>query len=211
MILVSLHNDTIKSLMIESLPFLISGIVLGFVAGISPGPLLTLVISETLKHNKKEGILVASAPLITDIPIVLLSIFILVKLSHFHYVLGVISFCGALVKGLDINLQSIKARSLRKAIITNFLSPHPYLFWIAVGAPTVLKGYKINILSALLFITGFYLLLVGSKITAALIVDKSKAFFKSKAYLAIIRTLGFILLLFCLIFIKDGLTYFGFI
>lgn len=208
--------------MIESLPFLIAGVLFGFVAGISPGPLLTLVITETLKHNKKEGILVASAPLITDIPIVLLSIFILVKLAHFHYVLGAISFCGALfiaylayesitVKGLDINLQSIKARSLRKAIITNFLSPHPYLFWIAVGAPTVLKGYKINILSSLLFIIGFYLLLVGSKITVALIVDKSKIFLKSKAYLAIIRTLGFILLLFCIIFIKDGLTYFGFI
>ena len=208
--------------MIESLPFLISGVLLGLVAGISPGPLLTLVITETLKHNKKEGILVASAPLITDIPIVLLSIFILKKLSHFHYILGAISFCGALfiaylayesitVKGLDVNLQSIKARSLSKAIITNFLSPHPYLFWIAVGAPIVLKGYEINILSSLLFIIGFYLLLVGSKITVVLIVDKSKSFLKSKAYLAIIRTLGFILLLFCIIFIKDGLTYFGFI
>ncbi len=208
--------------MIESLPFFISGIVFGFVVGISPGPLLTLVVAETLKHNKKEGILVASAPLVTDIPIVLLSILILAKLSDFHCVLGAISLCGALfigylayesitVKGIDINMQRIKARSLRKGIITNFLSPHPYLFWIAVGAPTVLKGYKINILTSLLFIVGFYLLLVGSKITVALIVDKSKAFLKSKAYLAIIRTLGFILLFFCLIFIKDGLKYFGFI
>lgn len=208
--------------MIEFLPFLISGIVLGFVAGISPGPLLTLVIAETLKHSKKEGMLVASAPLITDIPILLLSIIVLVKLSRFHYVLGVISFCGALfisylayesitVKGIDINFQRIKTRSLRKAIITNFLSPHPYIFWIAVGGPIVLKGYKINILSSLLFIIGFYLLLVGSKIAVALVVDKSKVFLKSKAYLVIIRTLGFILLLFCLIFIKDGLTYFGFI
>jgi len=208
--------------MIESLPFLISGILFGLAAGISPGPLLTLVISETLKHNKKEGILVASTPLITDIPIVFLSILILAKLSNFHYVLGAISFCGALfigylayesitVKGIDINMQRIKARSLRKGIITNFLNPHPYLFWIAVGAPTVLKGYKTNILSSLIFIVGFYLLLVGSKITVALIVDKSKAFLKSKAYLSIIRILGFTLLLFTVIFIKDGLQYFGFI
>lgn len=192
--------------MIESLPFFISGILFGFVAGISPGPLLILVITETIKHNKKEGILVASAPLITDIPIVLLSILILAKLSNFHYVLGTISFCGALfigylayesisVKGIDLNLQKIEARSLRKGVITNFLSPHPYLFWIAVGAPTVptvLKGYKINILSSLLFIVGFYLLLVGSKIVIALIVDRSKTFLKSRAYLNIIRTSGFI-------------------
>jgi threonine/homoserine/homoserine lactone efflux protein len=208
--------------MVESLPFLISGIVFGFVAGILPGPLLTLVISETLKHNRKEGILVASAPLITDIPIVFLSIFIISKLAHFHYVLGAISFCGALfigylayesitVKGIDINLQKIKAQSLRKGIITNFLSPNPYLFWIAVGAPIVLKGYKISILASLFFITGFYLFLVGSKVIIALVVDRAKAFLKSTAYLAIIRILGFILVIFCLIFIKDGLKYFGFI
>jgi len=208
--------------MIESLPFLISGIVFGFVAGILPGPLLTLVISETLKHNKKEGILVASAPLITDIPIVLLSILVLSKLSDVHYVLGALSFCGALfigylayesmtVKGIDINNGTIRARSLRKGIITNFLSPHPYLFWITVGAPIVLKGYKISLLASFFFVAGFYVFLVGSKVTVALIVERAKAFLKSTAYLAVIRTLGFILFLFCLIFIKDGLKYFGFL
>ena len=208
--------------MIESLPFLISGILFGLVAGISPGPLLTLVISETIKHNKKEGIIVASAPILTDIPIVLLSVFVLAKLSSFNLVLGTISISGALfivylayesitTKGIELNLQKVKAQSLRKGIITNFLNPHPYLFWIAVGAPTILKGYRVNVLSVLFFIVGFYLFLVGSKIMVALIVDKSKAFLKSNTYVYIIRTLGFILLIFSVIFIKDGLHYFGII
>jgi len=208
--------------MIESLPFLFSGILFGFAAGLAPGPLLALVIAETVKHNRKEGILVASAPLITDIPIVLLSVLILSKLSHFDYVLGAISLCGAVfigylayesitVKGIDIDNRKIRARSFRKGIITNFLSPHPYIFWIAVGAPIVLKGYKTSILASFFFIAGFYFFLVGSKITVALVVDRSKAFLKSTAYLAVIRILGFILLLFCLIFIKDGLNYFGFL
>lgn len=206
--------------MIESLPFLISGILFGLVAGISPGPLLTLVISETIKHNKKEGIFVASAPILTDIPIVLLSVFVLAKLSSFNLVLGTISISGALfivylayesitTKGIELNLQKVKAQSFRKGIITNFLNPHPYLFWIAVGAPTILKGYRVNVLSILFFILGFYLFLVGSKIMVALIVDKSKAFLKSNTYVYIIRTLGFILLIFSVIFIKDGLHYFG--
>jgi threonine/homoserine/homoserine lactone efflux protein len=208
--------------MIESLPFLISGILFGLVAGISPGPLLTLVISETIKHNKKEGIFVASAPILTDIPIVLLSVFVLAKLSSFNLVLGTISISGALfivylayesitIKGIELNLQKVKAQSLRKGIITNFLNPHPYLFWIAVGAPTILKGYRVNVLSVLFFILGFYLFLVGSKIMVALIVDKSKSFLKSNTYVYIIRTLGFILLIFSVIFIKDGLHYFGII
>ena len=52
---------------------LITGIILGLMAGISPGPLLALVISETLKHGKKEGIKIALTPFITDLPAILLS------------------------------------------------------------------------------------------------------------------------------------------
>ncbi len=48
------------------LDYLITGITFGFVAGISPGPLLALVISETIKHNHKEGIKIALSPLLTD-------------------------------------------------------------------------------------------------------------------------------------------------
>ena len=38
---------------------LLFGIVFGLAAGLSPGPLITLVVSETLKNGKKEGIKVA--------------------------------------------------------------------------------------------------------------------------------------------------------
>ena len=50
----------------ETMDFIVMGAIFGFAAGISPGPLLTLVITETIKHNKTEGIKVALAPLITD-------------------------------------------------------------------------------------------------------------------------------------------------
>ncbi len=42
--------------------YLIQGIVLGFVAGISPGPMLDLVINQTLHHGWRAGNLVALAP-----------------------------------------------------------------------------------------------------------------------------------------------------
>ncbi len=50
--------------------FLLQGIVLGFAAGISPGPMLGLVISQTLRYGWRAGNLVALAPLFTDIPII---------------------------------------------------------------------------------------------------------------------------------------------
>lgn len=206
--------------MIESLPFLFSGVLFGLAAGILPGPLLTLVISETVKHNKKEGIKVASAPVLTDLPIILLSVFVLAKLSNFHLALGILSIAGALfigylayesitIKGVELDLEKIKTRSLKKGVITNFLSPYPYLFWISIGAPNIIKGYKINLLCVIFFILGFYLLLVGSKVIVALIVDRSKSFLKSSAYIYIIRILGFILLIFSALYIRDALKIFG--
>ena len=65
--------------MFEEFTFLLSGVIFGLTLGVSPGPLLTLVISETLKHNRKEGIKVAIALTITDLPIVLITLLILSK------------------------------------------------------------------------------------------------------------------------------------
>lgn len=81
---------------IEALKFLTAGALLGLTSGISPGPLLTLVISETIRHNRREGIKVALSPLITDIPIILLSFFVFYKLSGFDMIIGMISIAGGI-------------------------------------------------------------------------------------------------------------------
>ena len=206
--------------MIESLPFLTSGVLFGLVAGIAPGPLLTLVIAETLRHSRKEGIIVASVPVVTDLPIVLVSILVLAQLSKSDLILGIISILGALfilylayesisVKGIDLNLHHVEAQSFRKGIVTNFLNPHPYVFWMTVGAPMILKAYKVNFLSAVLYVGGFYVFLVGSKMIVALLVDQSKRFLESRVYIHLIRALGVALLIFSLVFFKDGLEFLG--
>jgi len=53
--------------------FFMTGTLLGLSAGIAPGPLLTLVISETLQKDIKAGIRVALAPMFTDVPIIVIS------------------------------------------------------------------------------------------------------------------------------------------
>lgn len=196
------------------------GAVFGLTAGISPGPLLALVISETLRHNKTEGIKIAVAPLITDIPIVLLTIFILSKMLHSEIILGLISILGGIFiaylgidsirsKGIEIDVQDLKLKSIRKGIIVNILSPHPYIFWLMVGAPITLKAYQVSPLAAFAFISAFYVLLIGSKISIALVVDRSRAFLKNKVFIWTLRILGLVLLVFAIILIKEGMTYFG--
>ena len=200
--------------------FLIIGTILGLSAGFAPGPLLALVISETLQHDIKSGVKVALAPTLTDLPIIIVTLFILSKLSNFHNILGIISLIGGLVilfmgyksirtKGVELNLKETKPKSLTKGILVNALSPHPYLFWLTVGAPTVTKAMSQSIIAALAFICSFMALLVGSKIVLAILVGKSKSFLAGNVYIYIMRFLGMALCVFAFVLFRDGLKLLG--
>ena len=208
--------------MTDTIHFLTVGIVFGLAAGISPGPLFALVISETLRHGKAEGIKVALVPLLTDIPIVILTLFVLSKLSNSDTALGIIAILGGgfvgylayesiKIKALEIDIQEQKPQSIRKGIFANILNPHPYIFWLTIGAATMQNALQAGITALVAFIVAFYVLLVGSKIGVALIVDKSRDFLKNKAYIWIMRILGLVLLGFAVIFIKDGLEFLGYL
>ena len=64
--------------------FISIGMLLGLSAGFAPGPLLTLVISETLSHDVKSGVKVALSPVFTDLPIVIITLTLLAQLSAFQ-------------------------------------------------------------------------------------------------------------------------------
>jgi len=197
-----------------------AGVILGLSAGLAPGPLLALVVTQTLRHSVREGMKVASVPLITDLPIILLSVLLLSKLNEFHYVLGLISLIGGLyvlylsyenlrTKTLNLGTSKNRPQSLRKGALVNALNPHPYLFWVTVGAPLILKTYQENLLSPLIFVVSFYFMLVGSKLVLALIVGKSRTFLTSRGYLWLLRLLAGMLALFACLLIKDAFVFLG--
>jgi threonine/homoserine/homoserine lactone efflux protein len=197
-----------------------AGIVLGLSSGFSPGPLTTLVISQTLKHGIKEGIKVASAPLITDLPIILISMFVLARLANFRAILGILSLIGGLfvmylayesfrTSRFSINVQDAEPQSLRKATVVNVFNPNPYLFWFSVGAPMIIKAWMENPFAAVAFVTGFYACLVGSKVFMAALVSKSRQFFIGKTYVYLMRVLGMLLLIFALLLFRNGLDLLG--
>ena len=198
------------------LSFLITGTILGLSAGFAPGPLLALVISETMEHGVRAGIKVALAPILTDLPIIIVTVFVLAKLSDFQSVLGIISIIGALfilylginnlrTKGIELDLDKSAPRSFQKGIIANALSPHPYLFWFSVGGPITIKAMDHNLLAAISFIGSFYVLLLGTKIVLAILVGKSRTFLMGNRYIFTMRLLGFILILLAGILFRDGL------
>jgi threonine/homoserine/homoserine lactone efflux protein len=200
--------------------YLTKGTLLGLAAGFSPGPLLVLVISETLRHSIKEGIKVSAAPLLTDIPIILVSLFILERLSTVNAVLGGISMAGGLFilhlgygglksRGMEIPVTETGSDSLRKGIITNALNPHPYVFYITVGGPIFLRALNQGLLSAAGFFGSFLFFLVGSKVVLALLTERSRSFLKGPVYVWIMRGLGVCLIIFSITLLREGLKLLG--
>jgi len=202
------------------LNLLATGTTLGLSAGFAPGPLLTLVIAETLQHGVKAGVKVALAPIVTDVPIILLTVFVLAKLSYFHTALGLIAigggcfvvylgYSGLRTKGVTVDLKNVKPAPLQKGILANALNPHPYLCWFSVGAPLTIRAMDQGALAVTTFIGSFYLCLVGSKIALALVVERFRSFLAGKTYLAIMRLLGLLLVFLGMWLFYDGLTLCG--
>ncbi|MDO9045027.1 MAG: LysE family translocator [Methanobacteriaceae archaeon] len=186
---------------------LIAGISLGFSAGFSPGPLMVLIISQTLKHGYREGIKVACAPIITDIPIIIVTLILLSYLSQNSGILGLISIIGGFylvylayesfkTHGIEENFDMEEPRSFLKGAAVNFLSPNPYIFWITVGGPITIAAYQVNPYSPSWFFFGFYIFLIGSKILLAVLVGKSRDFLTGKSYIYIMRFMGVLLSIF---------------
>ena len=186
----------------------------------TPGPLLALVISQTLKHNVAEGLKVALAPLLTDLPIILITLYLFIQLAHFHLILGIISLLGCLfilhlsyqslqTKPLEMRPKATDPKSLRKGALVNALNPHPYLFWCSVGAPTMVKAQQESSFGAMAFLAGFYLFLVGAKVGTALVVSRSRTFFAGRTYLFTMRILGVLLFVFAMLLFRDGLRLTG--
>lgn len=190
---------------------------MGLAAGIAPGPLLVLVVSETLKGNRVNGILIALSPLITDLPIILVSVYLLSLFSNTNLILGILSVFGGIFL-LYLGIQNFRVHdkerppevnyrnTIKSGVITNLLSPHPYIFWLTVGAPTVFKSVKVDSASPFFFITGFYIFLIGSKVAVALISDKAKGFMRSSAYKSTIKIMGLMLLVFAVLMIYSGIN-----
>ncbi len=189
---------------------MLMGLMLGITAGLSPGPLLFLMISETVKGGKIKGIKVSLAPLFTDIPLIFAVIFTLKHLRNISLLLGIISLAGSLllfsygyrdlrIKKLNLQGGNIKTGSFQKGLFTNLLNPHPYIFWFFIGIPLLIK---VNALERIVFISSFLFAIVGSKICLTFIVDRSKKFVESKHYIRIIKFLGLILIFLGIILLK---------
>lgn len=84
-------------------------------------------------------------------------------------------------------------------------------FFVTIGTPTLIKAYKISVISPILFLAGFFGMLIASLTLLMLVTETSRKFLASKTYIYVIKGMGLLLLLFAFIFLKDGLKLVGII
>jgi len=157
------------------------GLTIGWAAGISPGPLNLLVVQSAIRSGAAAGALVAIAPLITDAPIITLSLVVASTVPD--AVLTAMSIAGGLYliwlgvaewrSSGDTMLESAPGSHLRRGVVANLLSPHPWLFWLTVGGPTTVRAWERTPAAAVGFVVAFFVVLVGVKIVIAVVVARA--------------------------------------
>jgi len=194
---------------------ILTAIVLGATSGLSPGPLLTLVVAESFQKGFRAGAAVSLAPIMTDAPIVLLMIALANALSSMNYVIGALYLAGSgylvylsveifRIRGMEVDAAHNIRASFVKGIVANLLNPAPYVFWLTVGAPLLLQAKEISWTVVAAFLGAFYGLLVGTKILLAVLIGRNRHLLEGGCYKAVMRLMGLFLLFFALVFIKSG-------
>lgn len=190
--------------------------LLGLAAGLAPGPLLALVMAESLRGGAGSGMRVALAPLLTDAPIVVLSWGLAGSLDPSSPWLAALSLAGALLVA-HLALGQWQAtlpepgagsvsRSLGRGVAVNLLSPHPWLFWITIGGPLLAAVSQESLAPALAFLLLFYALLVGTKVVLALATAHWGRGLTEGGYRLACRLLGAALALFAIQLAWAGLS-----
>jgi threonine/homoserine/homoserine lactone efflux protein len=162
--------------------YILQGIGYGFAAAAQPGPFQTYLISQTLLNGWKRTLPAAFAPLLSDGPIIVLSLLLLSQVppgfQRFFYVAGGLFILylayGNYKSWKDFDPDrpfvetEVQQRVLRAALI-NALNPNPYIFWSLVTGPILMKGWREVPLYGVGFLTGFYLTMIVGFVTLILI------------------------------------------
>ncbi len=166
---------------------LIQGIGLGFAGAVQPGPFQAFAIGQTLKNGWRRSIWISLAPLISDGPIILLVLLVLSRIPPslqraLHLASGLFLLWlawGAFKSWLESRKQQEIRQdhggtTMAKAVLMNFISPGPYIYWSLVAGPLFLEAFRSAPSRGIGFLFGFYGTLVGTFALIILVFGKAR-------------------------------------
>ena len=201
----------------------ISAIVLGAGFGIngavSPGPMQTLLISESLLNGLRSSWRVAISSLVTD-PIAL-TVALFFFASAPDWCVAVIAFAGALVlsriawselqtKTEDFEFHKKQPISFLQIWITNLTNPNLWIYSFTVNGTLISEFWRKGGLSlTLVYLITAYSVMIGCNLTIGGVVGAAKTLFNVKGLVYINRFLGIVLFLLALGFVYTGALKLG--
>ena len=188
----------------------IAGTTLGIVEGIKPGPLLTMVIRETLSGGLRAGLWTAAAPIFTDGPLVIFSLFAAAWIATNPSALLVITLAGAIFLaqmgyecfGLEPPNMDEDAPpptgSFLRGIITNLLNPNVYVFWFLIGGPLMASAADEEILAPIAYAITFLVTIMLTKATIAYAIHRASGNISATVYRRLLAICGIVMIGFSL-------------
>ena len=169
--------------------YLIQGIGYGFAAAVQPGPFQAYLISQTLSNGWRRTLPAALAPLISDGPIIILTLAVLsyvpVWFQRFLYIAGGLFILylaySAFVAWRNFDeagvvTHSASRQSAIRAAMMNALSPGPYLYWSLVTGPILLAGWRKAPVNGIGFLVSFYATIILSLIAIIVVFGTARRF-----------------------------------
>ncbi len=156
------------------LPYILQGLTLGVAATAQPGPFNSYLVSQALSHGWKRAWMAAFAPLLSDGPIIIVTLLALSQVPAWlqrglNFVSGI--FILYLAWGAFEHWRNFSApqtetapagsQSLLKAALINLINPSPYIYWSLVMGPILIAGWRENPFYGLGFLIVFYAILIG--------------------------------------------------
>ena len=192
----------------------VAGVALGVIEGIKPGPLLTMVIRETLSGGLRAGVWTAAAPIFTDGPLIIVSLLAASWISTRPSILIVISILGAaylLKMGLECfsieppssDLAEVDVSdSFKRGVLTNLLNPNVYIFWFLIGGPLMASVADEEPLAPVAYAVTFLVSIIIVKSIIALAFDWTRGNLSRRSYSIMLSLCGV-----AMIFFAIGFTY----
>lgn len=137
------------------LTYLVTGLTIGVNAGVLPGPIQTYLAQAALAYGWRRAIIGIFAPLVADIPVILLSVLVLSQVPEavvrllwvggglfiLWLAFGTLRSLRAgvlLGQGSDVDVSVSAPRLFLRMVAINLFSPAPWLFWSTVNGPTLI-------------------------------------------------------------------------
>lgn len=154
--------------------YLVFGAGYGFAAAVQPGPFQTYLISRSLSNGWRRTLPAALAPLISDGPIIAVSLLILSQVPGWlqralNCAGGLFVLClayGAFGhwRKFDPDRPLVRPparQGVVSAALVNVLNPNPYLYWTLVAGPLLFAGWRHGPATGAAFLLSFYAAIVG--------------------------------------------------